>query len=80
MSNKLKGTIYLVVLDFNSVTINQYQISEETQKLISEEIDEVHDDSIVQEFMSIHEHKESECNYMFSRAPIGSFIEGEKIN
>ena len=80
MSNELKGTIYLAVLDFATVTVNQYQISEEEQSSISEEIDETDDDLIVQEFMSNHGHRESECNYMFSRTPIEAFIEGEKIN
>ena len=79
MAKKQKGPIYLAVLNFNTTTVNLYHIDEEEQGRISEELDEVDDDAIVLEFMRENEHRESECNYMYSREPISVFAEGEQI-
>jgi len=79
MTKKLGGPIHLAVLNFSTVTVNLYVISEEDQERISSEIGEDDEDIIVQEFMSELGHRESECQYMFSRAPIPAFIEGEEI-
>jgi hypothetical protein len=76
---KMNMPIYLAVLNFNTVTVNLYCISTDEQERISNEIFDEEDDAIVQQFMSEHGHKESECNYMFSRAPITVFAEGEQI-
>jgi hypothetical protein len=74
-----KKPIYLAVLNFNTVTVNLYCISRIDQERISKTIDEEDDDSIVLEFMREHEHRESECHYMFSDKPIPAFSEGEPI-
>jgi|688.fasta_scaffold1279370_1 hypothetical protein len=74
-----KKPIYLAVLNFNTVTVNLHCISRIDQERISKAIDEDDDDSIVLEFMREHEHRESECQYMFSDKPIPAFSEGEPI-
>jgi cupin superfamily acireductone dioxygenase involved in methionine salvage len=74
-----KKPIHLAVLNFNTGTVNLYSISGEDQERISEAIEEEDNDSIVLEFMREHEHRESECQYMFSDKPIPVFAEGEII-
>ena len=74
-----KKPIYLAVLNFNTVTVNLYCISVEDQKRISKTIDEKDNESIVLEFMREHEHRESECQYMYGDKPIPAFAEGEMI-
>jgi hypothetical protein len=76
---KNKKTIYLVVLNFNTGTVNLYSILGADQKRISKEIEETDQDSIVLQFMREMEHRESECHYMFSNEPIPVFSNNYEI-
>jgi hypothetical protein len=77
MAKKLKGTIHLAVMDYNTVTIHMYQVSKEDQERISKKIEEDDDDLIVQEFMNEMDHSDSECEYMFSKKEIRVEADGE---
>ncbi len=66
----MNKTIYLVILNLNTVKTVFCSIDETEVKEIREAIDAEDDDEIVVEFMSRNGHRESECSYMFSDKPI----------
>jgi hypothetical protein len=66
----MNKTIYLVILNLNTVKTVFCSIDEAEVKEIREAIDAEDDDEIVVEFMSRNGHRESDCQYMFSDKPI----------
>jgi hypothetical protein len=61
---------FIVVLDFNTVSVNHYELEKEEFAKIADEIDADDEDEVVQEFIHRAGHHLSEVQYMFSEEEI----------